>query len=309
MAVVVLAINLGLGVGSIAAGAVGLRLGWRWAFYFAAGPGLLLSVLAFTLREPLRGAAEKRGPKLAMARDSGLRAFARLFRIRSYAAAVAAMVCGGLAIGALQFIALYLHRRFGVNIAQAGALFGIPLLLGAVVGTPTIGWLLDWRSRRSLRAPVEVGFVGMLVCGLAATVMFSARSVAVFEPAMVVFAFVSTAAIVAPFVVFQNVILPSLRASAASMANTIVKLSGFALGPLAVGFVSDLAHHDLGLSLLLLTPTALLAASACMALALPSMKGDVEAMEENWTRHESLQQRLVSTVPLEHESVGAANRA
>jgi MFS transporter, Spinster family, sphingosine-1-phosphate transporter len=287
MATVALAINLGVGVGSILAGVIGLHFGWRWAFYLAAGPGLLLAILAFTLREPLRGAAEARGPRLAVARDSGLGAFARLLRIRTYVATLAAMAATSVALGSFQFIALYLHRRFGVNIAQAGALLGIPILLGALIGTPSVGWLLDWRGRRSVQGPVEVGAVATLVCGLATVVMFTAQSLTVFEAAMVAFVLPSAAAIVAPFVVFQNVVVPSLRASAASMANTIVRLVGFALGPLAVGFVSDLAHHDLGLSLLLLVPTGLLLASASMALAVGSMKQDVAAMEQKWALKET----------------------
>jgi hypothetical protein len=75
---------------------------------------------------------------------------------------------------------------------------------------------------------------------------------------------------------------PSLRVSAASMANTFAKLIGFTLGPLAVGFVSDLAHRDLGLSLLLLTPTGLLLAAACLGTAVAVVKRDVIAMEESW---------------------------
>ena len=282
MSAIVMAVTLGLGVGTIAGGAVGFRLGWRWAFYLAAVPGLLVAVLAFALREPLRGAAEMRGPKVASAHDSGLRAFPRLLRIRSYTAAMAASATVGLAVGALQFIALYLHRRFGLNIAQAGALLGVPMLVGSIVGTPTVGWLLDWRSRRSARAPAEVGLVALVLIALTTPIMFSARSLVVFEPAMLVFACVSAGAIVAPMVLIQSVVIPSLRASAASMGNMIGRLFGFAVGPLIIGAVSDLAYHDLGLSLLMLTPTAALGASAFMAVALANMKREVEAMEESW---------------------------
>lgn len=306
MATVALAINLGVGVGAILAGAIGFRFGWRWAFYLAAAPGLLLAILAFTMREPLRGAAEKRGPRLAVARDSGMRAFARLLRIRSYTATLAGTAAAGLAIGSFQFIALYLHRRFGVDIAKAGALVGGPLILGALIGSPSVGWLLDWRGRRSVRGPVEVAAVALLVCGLAAAVMFTARSVAVFEAAMIAFTLPSAAAIVAPLVVYQNVVMPSLRASAASMANTITRLVGFALGPLAVGFVSDLAHHDLGLSLLLLTPTGLLLAAACMAFAATSMKRDVRTMEENWALRDGPTPPVRPALQLDPEPVPAA---
>jgi MFS transporter, Spinster family, sphingosine-1-phosphate transporter len=287
MAAVVLAVGCGAAAGAILGGAIGLRFGWRWAFYLAAGPGLLMSLLAFTLREPLRGAAENQGPRLASACDSGLRAFGRLLQIRSYTAATCAAAFAGLAIGGIQFVPLYIHRAFGLNIAQAGALMGIPLLLGALIGSPVVGWIVDWRGRRSARAPVEVGLVGLLVGALAAALVFSARSLVLLEFAAIVFAIAGAAVQIAPFVILQNVVMPSLRASASSMANTITRLFGFALGPLVVGLVSDLAHRDLGLSLLILTPTALLAGAACMAQAMGSIRRDVAAMEQAWAIKET----------------------
>jgi len=132
-----------------------------------------------------------------------------------------------------------------------------------------------------------VGFIALLVSGVASIIVFSARSVAVFEAAAILAIFGTSAAVLALLVVFQNVTLPSLRASATSMSISFGRAFG-ALGPLAVGIVSDLAHRDLGLSLLLLTPTVFLLGAACFALALGSMKRDVEAMEESWARHAGL---------------------
>jgi MFS family permease len=55
---------LGIAVGFAGGGYVAEHFGWRRAFLFAALPGLICALLAFTLREPLRGAAEKVGPRL-----------------------------------------------------------------------------------------------------------------------------------------------------------------------------------------------------------------------------------------------------
>src|SRR5947208_2946211 len=54
--------TIGIAVGFAGGAYIAEKFGWRTAFYFAAIPGLLFAVLAFTFREPLRGSAEKRGP-------------------------------------------------------------------------------------------------------------------------------------------------------------------------------------------------------------------------------------------------------
>ena len=282
MAAILAAAGLGQAVGAIVGGAVGLQFGWRWAFYFAGAPGLLLVPLFLRMREPLRGAAEIHGPKLVNAHDAGPRALQRLVGIHSFAAAVGAAAFTSFMFGVIQFTPLYLSRQFGLDIARAAVLVGIPLLVGAQLGMPLCGWVIDRRGRSSTRAPVEVAVTGSSIAALALLTTFSTQSVVVFAVALMAATFLGTSAAIAPLLVVQNVVVPSLRASAAGMQNTISRLFGFAAGPLAVGVVSDLFEHDLGLSLRLLAPTALFLAAGCFALALGSMKRDVAIMEESW---------------------------
>lgn len=286
MGAVSAAIGVGQGVGIIAVGAVAVHFGWRWAFYVAGIPGMLLVPLFLTMREPLRGASERRGPKVARAEDAQVRTVIRLFRIPSYAAAVAAAGFGAFGIGVIQFILLYLNRRFGLDAAQAAALVGLPTLLGGTAGLAACGWLVDRRGRTSRAAAVEVAVGSLAIAAVAAGVAFSVSSVVGFVAALSVFTLTAGAAIIAPPLVLQNVIVPSLRASAAGMQNTLAKLFGFASGPIAVGVVSDLVGGDIGLSLRLLAPAAFLAAATCFALALRSIKNDARRMEDSWALRE-----------------------
>jgi MFS family permease len=279
--------GLGIGGGFIIGGAVGLQFGWRAAFFLVAGPGLLLALLAFTIREPLRGAAESAGPRLAAARDTGLRAFGRLLRVRSFVAAVAASVLSLFGFSILGFLPLYVERRFGLDLAQAGGLVGIPQLGATILATPLVGALIDWRARRTPRAAVEVGFGGTLLAGLGAIVMFTAGSLPVFVAGEIVFSVMATAATLAPIVIMQNVVVPSLRASAGSLNLTASRLLGSALSPIVVGAVSDLAHGNLGLSMLVLGPSAFVLSAGSLALALGSMKQDAGAMEASWAANQA----------------------
>src|SRR5229473_7770001 len=56
-------------------GFVADHYGWRTAFFIAALPGLILAILAFTLREPLRGSMEKVGVAVSRTTDATARAF------------------------------------------------------------------------------------------------------------------------------------------------------------------------------------------------------------------------------------------
>ena len=54
------AIPVGSALGYVVGGAVGGALGWRWAFYIVTIPGVLLGIWSFFLKDPPRGAADRR---------------------------------------------------------------------------------------------------------------------------------------------------------------------------------------------------------------------------------------------------------
>src|SRR5256714_2542518 len=93
---------VGIAVGFAGGGIVASTLGWRAAFYMTAVPGLIFAILAFGLREPLRGAAEARGPQQAKGPPITWKPFSRLLQIPPLRATIAAetalfFVLGGAA--------------------------------------------------------------------------------------------------------------------------------------------------------------------------------------------------------------------
>ncbi len=66
---------VGIAIGFAGGGYIGQHFGWRTAFFATAVPGLIFALLAFSIREPLRGAVEARGPQVKRAFDSSWRAF------------------------------------------------------------------------------------------------------------------------------------------------------------------------------------------------------------------------------------------
>jgi hypothetical protein len=111
--------------------------------------------------------------------------------------------------------------------------------------------------------------------------MYSAGSLQVFTAALLANVFLL--GMVAPTfqALNQNIVVPSLRASAQALALMCAFLVGSGLAPIAVGMLSD-QLHSLQLAFLLLAPTAMLLSAVCAASGLPSVAGDIAAMEESW---------------------------
>jgi hypothetical protein len=79
----------------------------------------------------------------------------------------------------------------------------------------------------------------------------------------------------------QNVVVPSLRASAVTITLLIAHLFGDSYAAAAVGLLSD-ALGSLQIALLILSPTLLIVAGVLAAFALNSIQSDTAAMDEEW---------------------------
>src|SRR5215472_16114371 len=80
MAIFCAAIPVGSALGYVIGGLIGAQLGWRWAFYLVAPPGLLLGLLCFLQHDP-RATSDHLVQK---APRRGIRDYLKLFHTRSY---------------------------------------------------------------------------------------------------------------------------------------------------------------------------------------------------------------------------------
>ena len=290
------ALQLGLAMGLIAGGILAARLGWRSAFLIAAAPGLVLALVAATMGEPARGAAEARGAAMGQVRDAGIPAFGHLLRIRSLLAGILAntfLVLATTGVGA--FVAIYLSRRFDVDLAQVGALVGLPLLAGSAAGNAAGGWLLERLSRRSAHAHLAIVLVAAVCAALGLALTFAATVPVTFAVAFLVSTAAGNVAMPALLALPQDLVIPSLRGSAAALQQLSSNLFGRALGVLLIGVLSE-RWHDVHLALQVVPPIALLVAAGAAALGIASMPRDVAEMERDWARRSAMS-RAVEAAP------------
>ena len=280
---------VGIAVGFAGGGIVASILGWRAAFYMTAVPGLLFGFLAFRLREPMRGAAELLGPQVRSAPSITWRTFVALLRIPTLRSTIAADTALFFVLGGAAFwLPTYLQRHFGLGTGSAGTLAGGVLVVGLLVGSLVGGTVADRLTiRRRSASNLPVGIVGFLVGAVFVALALLMPSVVLFVPMF----FMGAACLYlynGPYTAIkQNVVLPTVRATAVTVSLLIEHLLGDSYAPFAIGKLSD-ALHSLQLALLILLPPLLVLAALFAATGLRDEEPDGRAMEARWADAQTL---------------------
>ena len=276
----------GIAVGFAGGGYVAEKFGWRSAFFFAAVPGIIFALLAFGLREPLRGNVESRGQAVEKAQDAGPRNFIQLLRIPTLRATIFSQTLLYFVLASNAFwLPLVLTRRFNLSVSKAGLLAGVVLVAGGLIGTLAGGWIADRRALKNPAAHLEVGIAGFLIgavfISIALVAPMNIGPIPVFAPAFLL-AVVCLYLYSGPFTaVSQNVVSPALRASAVTMLLFVSHILGDSHAPFDVGWISDRVG-SLQNALLITSPTLLVLAAIVAATGLRTVRRDVQTMEDEW---------------------------
>jgi MFS family permease len=273
---------LGIAVGFAGGGVIASLYGWRLAYYLTAVPGLICAILAFRLREPIRGAAEPAGPPLRQVEDVSWSRLIGLLRIRTLRASIIAetllyFVIGGIGI----WLPTLIQRRFGLGVGSAAVLAGGVLVVGALTGTLVGGWIGDRLNARNPRGNLVVCIAGFAGGGVMVVIALAAPSLASFVPAFLLGAILLYLYNGPMTALRQNIVLPSLRASAIMLGLFVAHLLGDAISPTVIGLLSD-RLGSLQAALLITSPTLLFVAALIAATGLPTVATDTTRMETEW---------------------------
>jgi MFS family permease len=276
--------TVGIAVGFAGGGIIAEKLGWRAAFFFAAVPGLLLAILAFTMREPLRGAVEATGQAVAKTAEASLGKFLDLLKIPTLRATIISQTLLYFVLASNAFwLPTYLQRKFTLSSGSAGLVSGGVIVAGGLIGILAGGWIADRRaSTNNPKAHLEVGIVGFLAGAVLIAIAIVSPSLPLFLP----FFFLTVICLYlyqGPFTaVAQNVVSPALRASSVTLLLFISHVAGDSHSPYDVGLISDHLGGNLQAALLITSPTLLVLAAVAAATGLRAVKSDTEKMEAAW---------------------------
>jgi MFS transporter, Spinster family, sphingosine-1-phosphate transporter len=221
MAIFCAAIPVGSALGYVIGGLIGADLGWRWAFYMVAPPGLLLGLLCFWQRDP-RVATHGFVQKSPRRRLSD---YLKLFRTRSYLINCIAQTLMTFAAGGLGYwMSAYLSYRNQSPVAGRTT-FGLITVVAGLSSTLIGGILGDKLRPRFAASYFWVSGIGMIIaCPVFVAslfIPFPAAWVAMFFA--VFFLFLNTGP---SNTALANVSLPEVRATAFAVSIFVIHTLG-----------------------------------------------------------------------------------
>lgn len=248
-AILGLSLPAGLMLGYAGAGILEAMLGWRGTFVVIGALGLVLTpILLLSIREPKRGRFDP--PALQDAPIPSLRlSLAFIWNLRSLRYLFAAGACHTFTWCAVNtWNAPFYVRVHGMSLGNVSISLALMNGLGSAVGMYLGGRLSDHYGSRDSRARLRVVSIALLVMApfsvaqyLVSSASLSLALGSVALTLMLVYYGPIIAAAQAP-------VPPNMRAFTSAMLLLVTNLFGLGLGPLAIGFLSDVFVVRYGLA-------------------------------------------------------------
>lgn len=255
---------MGLPVGVALGGALASALGWRSVFFIVAVPGVLVALIAFALRDPVRGLGDRidrlRGSVDAgeaaepVSLTSSMMAEAReVLRIRSLRAIIAGLSLLYLGLGGLFYwLPTLLEREEGLDYDAAAGLAGgvagvgiiIGIIAGSRIGDRGHGLKSAWRLRTG---------VGFLVLGAVALTGVVLLPGVPLRLTMIALACAGFMGAIPNLTAASADVVPAWRRGVGFAVLQFATTLGGAVGPLLIGLASD-AVGSLTIAMMALLP-------------------------------------------------------
>ncbi len=270
-------IGVGVMIGSILAGVLAAKFGWRTMFEIFGVAGIALVLLiAVTMRPTPRLAADTQQTS-----DSGIvNAISTILKVPGMGWLALGYGTSNMMLACLPVWApTFLFRSHNVELAKMGAMVGPPAVIGGIAGGVLAGILASRLIQRSGNP-----WAGLIVPIIALPLAAPAFALFLFAPTLPM-VLVGIAAMnfllassLGPCVALAVSLVPGNQRGVTSTLMLIVQnLLAFALGPLLIGVVSDLIAPSLGKESLRYSLALMLAAPLVASFMLWRAQGRLRA--------------------------------
>lgn len=137
-------IAIGAGLAALLGGALS-SYGWRTAFFIVGFPGIIIAVLVFLLREPVRTVTTSASNNVSYSSSD----WTKLLTNKTFVLLCLGYALLGLATNNISiWSTIYLNRLYNLPVSQIGYWLGILTLVAGVPATLLGGAIADWFNRR-----------------------------------------------------------------------------------------------------------------------------------------------------------------
>jgi MFS family permease len=228
-------ITIGGGLAFFLGGWIGLRYGWRFAFYFLGFPGLFFALLVFLLKEPKRGRTEVITPTYT---SDDWKLLFRSVPLRYHYAGYAlfAVAANSLSIWAPTFFT----RVHGYSIQTLGIVAGITSFTFGIAGTLVGGFLSDRLRRYGPGGRMRLGAVSSLLAVPFWIILLFSYSVPWLLIANAILLALSLMWIAPSMADVHEMTGPYLRGLGIGAFVCLVNLAAYGIGSPVIGKLNDL---------------------------------------------------------------------
>jgi MFS family permease len=237
-----LGLPLGGFLGIFLSGRIAAAYGWRAPFYVAAIPGLILALLAMTISEPQRGAAEFSPNAGRPVEGSLVRQILRILRIPSMRWIIASGALFNFNMYAIPtFLAAFLHRYHALNLRDSSAVAAVVYSAVGIPGLLLGGWVADHAGKRRSSGRLLVSAFAVMLQAPLAYFALNCRPGEVLPFAVLLgsgcmLGYVYYSGV---YATIQDLIPPSLRGTGMAVYFCVMYFMGASFGPVITGGLSD----------------------------------------------------------------------
>lgn len=234
-------IYIGILIGFAAGGFLAEAFSWRLAFFVVGVPGVALGLLVLlTVREPIRGWSE--GQQHSTDPAPPIIDVARLLwtRVSFRHIALAASLQAFIIYGVGNWLPSFFLRTHELDLGTIGAWMALTTGFGGGLGSFCGGWLADKFGAKDVRWYLWVPAILTAFLVPVQLVILLTGQVYFALIMTVPFHFLSAAYLGAVLAVSHNLVSGRMRALTSAVLFFVLNLIGLGLGPVIVGFLSDM---------------------------------------------------------------------
>lgn len=260
---------------------VGEVYAWQMVFIFVALPGIFITLLMLTVREPVRRGLTS--PKQT-ASVQDLINYLGKHRLMIWAHNLGFGLLTVATYGGSYWIPAHLMRNFGWSKAEVGGIYGMIITVFATTGIVVGGRLADYWVNRGYQngrqAVIIIGSLGLMLC----LIFFPwIKNTTLLVALLVPIAFFSSFGVGTGTAVVQEIMPPVMRAQASAFFLFVVNLLGLGIGPSIIALVTEQVFADdkaVGFSLMSVSVVALSLSALFVYISMKPYRRALASLEQ-----------------------------